>query len=193
MASKRRKKKREKRRAGESRPAAPGTDAGLDPGKAQQPPRPFVESTDEAHKAMTRRLAKFLNKEVVPIENPGLPKLSNAVIELIRPLLDEDDDFQELKGKITMAVCAWNASLLPPEKHDGYLEPFISSVPEEMRPPFVRDFHLLVRRKLEEFPDDRRPILDWQTTGEGDRVNLKASSLIHPDDLPHPEQEPETE
>ena len=186
MASKRR-KRRAKKPGKESSAVARGGKTSLEPGNAERPTSRYTESTDEAHLAMTRRLAKFFNKEVVPIENPGLPKLSNAVIELIRPLVDEDDDFQELKGKIGMAVCAWNASLLPPKEYDGHLEPSIRSVPGEMRPLFVRDFHLLVRRKLEEFPDDKRPILDWEITDEGDRVDLRVSSLIHDDDLPDPE------
>lgn len=116
-------------------------------------------------------------------------KMSEIIIEFAEPLLQEADSFESRKTALSMAIFAWNLSMMPDyqTRIDELCGAKSDRKAKRKEAPF--DFELLgamsllVRRKQELYSDVRRLVVDYDVvdTGEG-RLHLNVVSSILPDD-----------
>jgi hypothetical protein len=121
---------------------------------------------DRRHSAkpgdMARELRQRLNAAgtMVVDGDPELPKISDALLALVRPILDEvgADNITrvDLQRIVTVAATVWNASLLPDSQ----------SLFEDARGLVGEDSLLdtLVERRRSLFANDRRFITDFEVS-----------------------------
>ena len=105
-------------------------------------------------------------------------KVSEMLMELAEPWLNEVRHDDQRKRVIGMAALAWNMTTFPePERWEG-MSPEISEKLEKSGKAILEE---MIARKLALYPEETRPILDYEITGGGEsmRVEVVFSLLPH--------------
>jgi hypothetical protein len=113
--------------------------------------------------------------KVLVRDNPSAPKLSQAILDVARPILRVPGGAEAMKRAMVAAVLAWNAALMPPEKREAFLNEFAAFVPAPYRKAFRRGLEALVQRKWELFPHDERLVTDYEIVDLPGHVELVVS------------------
>jgi hypothetical protein len=118
---------------------------------------------------------------------PGELKMSDALEQVARPLLDGLPEGSGLKGVRTvmlLAMASWNVSVLrSPEQTDQDLQQLSHRFAQgsrefpEITLPLLR---LLAERKRLLFPDDDRVVMDVEVEDRGDHFYIVAASMRRP-------------
>ena len=108
-------------------------------------------------------------------------KMSQIILDFASPLLNEAKDHEAISGAITLAVIAWNASLLPLKEQNEIIEKTTEiSLPygfKKSDPVMRKCFELLLRRKQEIFSNYKRMIGDFHCALTEDGIDLNVVSL----------------
>jgi hypothetical protein len=97
--------------------------------------------------------------------NPrGEAKMSEALLALLEPELAQVADEADMEKLLTLGVTAWNASLLDSTERTAFLESLAPTSPPEIRQDLRQLLEALIRRKAEQLPHIRRPILSFKLT-----------------------------
>jgi hypothetical protein len=82
---------------------------------------------------------------------------------------------------VSLAIIAWNLSLVPKDEQGSMLEKLLCPVAEK-DPEMEREMRVLLKdlaeRKLELYPDDRRMILGHEVAGTGEDMMLHVASTL---------------
>jgi len=124
----------------------------------------------------------LLQGHKVVIEPKGVTKMSEVLEAFIEPYIhvaDTDDAYRKL---LSLAVLAWNVSLLPQEQQEQMIEDMIeASMPSATRRE-KRDFGETVaefiERKRTYFAEHRRMILDFELTDTGKTYHLSVVATM---------------
>lgn len=114
----------------------------------------------------------------------GADKLSAVILDFARPLTEnvEDDQF---KTAITLAILCWNVALLPEDDQGREIGLLKTKMAKDMPAWWVRDLEgwtrRLVDRKKKLFGHDRRMVMNYTITDEGDDFHLYVVSARVPD------------
>ena len=105
---------------------------------------------------------KGIRKARTNQEHPRM-KMSEALLELVEPFMDEIEDLEGFKNLVSLASLGWSLSLLDDHSAMAALRDFqeIDSPDSDFCQWFVA---LLAVRKQLLFSDDHRMILDWEAT-----------------------------
>jgi len=103
---------------------------------------------------------------------PGLTKISDALMEVAAPLLDSVDHVpsqQSVSAIVGIAATVWNAGSLSSATPDSVARAREAFEREFNGPPaLVRSvFDLLLKRRHELYPDDRRVVTDYTVRSDG--------------------------
>ena len=121
--------------------------------------------------------------------NPNLPpkrKMSEMISEMAAGFLGVGDTIAERQNRLTAACCAWNIACGSPEFRQSQLEQykqgylrFNPATPASDLANIIKDFELLIERKLKMFPDDKRQIVSARVVkiGEGFRIEIESAAL----------------
>jgi hypothetical protein len=94
-------------------------------------------------------------------------KMSEALLELVEPLMGEIEELDDFKNLISLAYFGWTLSLLDDRSGARLLQDM-----KGIDTPDSDFYHylvsLLAARKQFLFPDDKRFILDWEATVRAD-------------------------
>lgn len=142
--------------------------------------RRFAKPGD-ATEVLRRRLVA--SGSIVAERDQTLPKISDALVDLVRPLLDLlDDGFvtkHEFRRLIALGATAWNVTLLPdPEKSLAEVRARLGS---------HTLFDVLLERRKTEFAHDRRFVTDFEVsdlTADGEYRVSAAFTILKPDGSP---------
>ena len=110
----------------------------------------------------------------------GAEKMSSVLLEFIEPYVKFADTDEAYRKLVTIAIVAWNAALLSPEKR----EEMINNLLKEMKLGFWerRDFRrmmgMMIERKLEHFAENARLIVNYELQDLGDRIHLSVVSTL---------------
>ena len=89
-----------------------------------------------------------------PISSAG-GDMSNTLIDFAQPALDETNGDDAYRSALTLAVMAWNISLLPAEKRErvveSRLQPVLELYRERDRDTAKQVLEMLIQRKLDKF------------------------------------------
>ena len=127
---------------------------------------------------------------VEPLHTPvgfGAGKLSAVILEFARPLTENVDDDQ-FSTAITLAILCWNVALLPDDDQERELSLLRTKMAKDKPAWWVRDLEgwtrQLVDRKKKLFGHDRRMVVNYTITNEGDDLHLYVVSTYVPDSPP---------
>jgi hypothetical protein len=141
-----------------------------------RPPEREQELIQAADSALAERLRRsVLGKESVLVKDvPGVEKMSEILSGFARPLLDMCDSKEDYAKFLRLAVVAWNAALLPEQERAGFLHD--TKITDVLGPQGMQIMEYLIERKLDLFPDKKRPVLDIEAVDLGDRFSLRVIS-----------------
>lgn len=124
--------------------------------------------------------------ESVLIRNPeaiGMRKMSEVLAEFAEPYLEHAHSFEDQKKTLTLAVLAWNLSLMGPVS--GWLEfrKLMKMMASPEDPHIEKDLQAVIKqmvnRKKEKFVEIKRLIIDFQyiQTSRGPHLNVVSTVL----------------
>jgi hypothetical protein len=107
------------------------------------------------------------NTVFVSPEELGLRKMSEIILEYAEEFLKLTDTRSEKEDVIELAIAAWNIALADADKRFNLMDHFISDVcgvekNSDHWKRMVSVLIILINKKLEEYPLDDRPILDYE-------------------------------
>jgi len=110
---------------------------------------------------------------------PDLPatKLSAAILEFAKPLLDEYPDDPDYKAAIELAIVCWNIAVLPEDQQERELRSLVKTVRKGL-PGIELVARTLVNRKRTLFAHDRRMVMDHILVGKGKSRCLYVTSPL---------------
>ena len=110
----------------------------------------------------------------------GEDSMSLTLIEFAQPALDEATGDASYRSALTLAVMAWNISLLPEAKRkrvvDTRLEPLLQLYQERERATVKQIVEMLIQRKLEKFSAWPGFILGFELDQEQDPPSLTVTT-----------------
>ena len=115
-------------------------------------------------------------KEVTIVETTDGVKMSEVLEAFIQPHMEFADTEESFKKIVTIAVVAWNLSLLPRSGQTKAMNEMLTSLPPEARADtrsVVRD---LMRRKRRHFAEFRRMIIEFEAVDTKDGFHLTVIS-----------------
>ena len=143
---------------------------------------------DAAQESMDRLIARTrkgsTGQEIVR-PSPGEIKMSDAIHEFAEPLLESAKTFKEKKAAISVAILAWNMTLLPEKDRAENMEKLMrhmdsSGADPESDAENREIMAYLIARKNELFPDITRAILDYDMVETPDGLHLNVA-YTYPD------------
>ncbi len=120
-------------------------------------------------------------REVI-FHSSGEEKMSEVLLEFIKPYVDHVDTEDAHRKLLTIAILAWNAAMLPREKR----QEMVNSLLEDMRVPGAKELRsiieMLIERKLKHFAENKRLIINYELTDLGDGKHLSVASTLGRDE-----------
>jgi hypothetical protein len=92
----------------------------------------------------------------------GDKKMSQVLIEFIEPYADNADSDESFKKLLTIAIIAWNASLLPLKERQDLIDQTITILQPELRQDMKGILEGMIQRKETHFAHIRRMIMDYE-------------------------------
>ena len=123
-----------------------------------------------ASKAFAKRMKKnFPGREVVVSSGRDGIKMSEVLEEFVEPYSDSVETEDVYRKLLTLAVFAWNLTLLPDQDKDFGLGELLESLSEEEGDDVRRIIEGMMFRKQRFFPQHNRMIVGFELTdlGEG--------------------------
>jgi hypothetical protein len=112
---------------------------------------------------------------------PGEPKLSAALIELVAPFAPYAKTLREYRTLISIGVTAWNLPLLQGKEHEVFytqvIRPLLELGGKELSREAHHIFNTLLQRRQRAFADDKRLIVSYTVTDNGDEYNVAVATV----------------
>jgi|ERR1700690_1034165 len=114
---------------------------------------------------------------------PSEPKLSAALIDLVSPFAPYAKTLREYKMLIGIGVTAWNLPLLKGPEHEAFykqvIQPLLESDDKLVRLEANEIFNTLLKRRERDFPDDKRLIVSYTVTDNGNEYKVAVATVRH--------------
>jgi len=138
--------------------------------------------TKKRHAPLASRLKKHGFKKVISAPE-GMVKMSDIIIQLIKPYNDLAQTYEAQRKLITVALVAWNATLLPEDKAQAMIDKILGGIPISERENARDVIRQLMERKRKHFPEYKRYIMDYQLTEDDQEFHLSVASLASIDEM----------
>ena len=132
-------------------------------------------------------LAQQIKKTSFPDQNieflkspEGVEKMSDVLEHFVAPYEHLADDLDAQERLYAVAVVAWNATLLPQNKQQAFINELATSLPDddETQTDFRELVHLLMERKNRYFAANKRFIASFKLIAVGDGYHLSVASSL---------------
>jgi len=110
--------------------------------------------------------------------------MSEVITDFAQPLIERVQSDEQYRKAIGIAVLIWNIALESEDRQEKLLSEVIRDLAAETgNDPEVSDYfetlgRTLLLRKRSLYSDNRRAILDYQITEDGDDLHLQVASTI---------------
>jgi len=112
---------------------------------------------------------------------PGEKKLSAALIELVAPFAASANSLHEYRTLISIGVTAWNLPLLEGKDFEDFYNQLIRPLLEAGGKDLSREahpiFNTLLQRRQRLFATDKRLIVSYTVTDNGDEYNVAVATV----------------
>jgi hypothetical protein len=110
-------------------------------------------------------------------------KMSDIIIQFIKPYNDLAQTYEAQMKLVTVAIIAWNASLLPEDKARAMIDRVLDNLPLAEGEHTMDVIKQLMERKKRYFADYKRPVMDFQLTEDEDEFHLSVASLASVEEI----------
>ena len=116
------------------------------------------------------------------VENPeGYEKMSEILIEFVKPYLDNAKTYQRRQALFGLAVASWNMAILPEKERQKTLKNMLKKLDKHKDPELANDTQILIEqfieRKLTLFADCNRLITDFELHERPGFVDISVASV----------------
>ena len=125
----------------------------------------------DKNKALKHRFAKPdtpeddpLSRAQVLIAPRGEVKMSEVLLDFIRPYDGTWETEEQLRKLLVVAIVAWNAAISPPDKGEELVQSVLAKLPPEVQEDFLHIVVELIERKQRFFANNTRLIIDYKLT-----------------------------
>lgn len=138
----------------------------------------------QRRKKFRRETLKGLSRPpgtVVETRSLGLPKISDRLIEVARPLLDDTKGEEAERKSIALAAFGWNLAVLPEEEREKELSEIADklALDDPADKSMLRDILVsMIGRKNSLFPDDNRFIANYDLSYRDGGLHLLVASIV---------------
>lgn len=108
---------------------------------------------------------------------PGTLKMSEVIIEFLKPYQDYATTYEAQRKLITVGLIAWNASLLSEDKAQAMIDKITKDHPRAVREEMIGVIEELMERKKKHFAKYTRPVIDYHLADDGDEWHLSVASF----------------
>ncbi|GAG39638.1 unnamed protein product, partial [marine sediment metagenome] len=111
----------------------------------------------------------------------GLPKISDRLAEVARPLLDDAEGEEAERKSIALAAFGWNLAVLPEEEREKELSEIAGklALDDPADRSILRDILVrMIARKNSLFPDDNRLIASYDLSYRDGNLHLLVASIV---------------
>ncbi len=115
-------------------------------------------------------------KEVVIVDSADGVKMSEVLEAFIAPYMEFTETEENFRKLVTIAVVAWNTSLLPRNEQTKAVNELLQSLPPEAQADAKSIVRELMRRKKRYFGKIRRAIIDFEVADTKDGFHLMVAS-----------------
>ncbi len=143
--------------------------------KIKSPQAIFIDKVKNSNKLPVSKMI---------VDPEGEAKMSEVILDFAKPFLDKCEDEESEKKAIGLAILIWNVSLFPKKKRDQEIENLCSGLSSSED---ANDFaalmnyvNILLERKDECYPDNKRAIINYQMSGSGKNRRLDIASTLSP-------------
>jgi hypothetical protein len=100
------------------------------------------------------------------VEPPGELRMSEVILRFAEPLLKQSDSDEYFRKVVPLAIVAWNASFLPPEKQEEMIQDIfrLLDVHDNSAQVLQGELRNLIDWRLREFSDINRLIVNYKIT-----------------------------
>lgn len=143
------------------------------------------------HAKQVEQQMRAMGKPIKTVLNPqGAESMSGAIQEITNPFLIPDMTQDAYERLIALGVTAWNVVLVSDDRRRVLLQKMAEQIEqdadEEAREIFEEFIELLIARRLQLFPHNKRWIIDYVVTDLGDTFHLSVISELTNADNPAP-------
>jgi hypothetical protein len=138
--------------------------------------RPARKKATTGEKLQKRLRDRIGGKEVIVVESTDGVKMSEVLEEFIAPYMEFAETEESFQKLVTIAVVAWNTSLLPRNEQTKTINDLLQSLPPETQADAKSIVRELMRRKRNYFGKIRRAIIDFEVTDTRDGFHLTVVS-----------------
>jgi hypothetical protein len=136
-----------------------------------------VQRQATAKKELQKKLRDRMGgKEVIIIESADGVKMSEVLEAFIEPYMEFAETEESFQKLVTIAVVAWNTSLLPRNEQTKVVNDLLQSLPPETQADAKSIVKELMRRKRRYFSKIRRAIIDFEVADTKDGFHLMVAS-----------------
>lgn len=119
---------------------------------------------------------------------PGQEKMSVVLERFIHPYVVEFGDTRDAYHRlVAVAVVAWNATIMAPERREQMLEKVAQTFPADLRQDYRIIVGDLMQRKTRHFARNRRLIVDYEIIDQADQYHLAVVSTLNPEAATSPD------
>jgi hypothetical protein len=136
------------------------------------------EAKKRNRRARARRSMDFPADDIVLVEPPGAVKMSQVMIDFLKPYADQWHTPVEYENLVDLATVAWNAALAPVDQREAMLNKVVESVPGELRQDMRTVLEAMIRRKEIEFAWINRGIVNTQVTRTPTGLHVSVVSTL---------------
>jgi AcrR family transcriptional regulator len=90
------------------------------------------------------------------------PKISEMLLELLFPYLEEAEDLAEIEMLFMLGMMAWNVTVQPPEEQAALLQKSVNIFPPKSQAEIQEFLEDLMQAKMALFPEHKLMILDFK-------------------------------
>ncbi len=150
-------------------------------GSAMDAVNPEDGEAESLRRIAQRAAERFPDMEAMPSQ-PGEERMSQVLTRFAEPYVRHAHSDKTYRTLMTLAVGAWNVSLLEPEKQADFLASLTGILPLPTRQKDLHDILLeMIERRKRFFADNHRFILEHQLTLVDGEFHLAVISTPPPD------------
>ena len=136
----------------------------------------------DSRKRLLRRAKEKMGNDI-SLASPDTEKMSQVILDFALPLMDNSDDTDSMREAISVAIIAWNLSLLPEDDRKIQMAEIKCHIQDAIKDNRLSGdeleiFDFLIARKEEQFKGYDRMILDYEMLDTPQGLHLNVVSNV---------------
>jgi hypothetical protein len=106
--------------------------------------------------------------------------LSRVIVRFAEPMLKHCETYQAREQAISYAILAWNLALEPEPNRGALLAELLAQIPADEADEKTALMQFLLKRKEEQFADNRFMIIDYRLDRQGENMHIEVTTKYLP-------------